>query len=107
LLCAALAAIGAVTAVQEAGVQRPKSALYSAETVVVAWMAAWAAGFGSLESMHERDAHGLGVVLGLERSPSVRTMHRATAQMCAGFDPRVLGAELMRGLHHASAAPSP
>jgi len=40
--------------------------------------------------MHERDARGLGVVLGLERSPSVRTLHRAIAQMVDTYDPIAL-----------------
>lgn len=102
LLCAALSATGAIAAVKEAGVRRPKSAIYPAEQVIVAMMAAWGAGFASLESMHERDAHGLGVVLGLERSPSVRTLNRAVAQMRDGFDPTVLGAALMRGVHRAA-----
>jgi hypothetical protein len=44
-------------------------------------------GFGSLEAMHERDARALGVVLGLERSPSVRTLWRAVAQVTATYDP--------------------
>ena len=104
LLCAALSAIGAIAAVQDAGVRRPKSAIYPAEQVIVAMMTAWGAGFASLEAMHERDAHGLGVVLGLERSPSVRTLHRAIAQMREGFDPAVLGAALMRGVHRAAKA---
>ena len=53
----------------------------------MALASAWAAGLPSIEAMHERDARGLGVVLGLERSPSVRTLWRAVAQMIAGFDP--------------------
>jgi len=37
--------------------------------------------------MHERDARALGVVLGLERSPSVRTLWRAIEQMTERYDP--------------------
>jgi len=48
--------------------------------------------------MHERDTRALGVVLGLERCPSVRTMHRAIGQMSATFDPVELDVGLMRGL---------
>jgi hypothetical protein len=51
--------------------------------------------------MHERDAHGLGVVLGLERSPSVRTLHRAIGQMTSSIDLGVFGDALMQGLRRS------
>ena len=54
---------------------------------MLALVAAWSYGYPSLEAMHEADARALGVVLGLERSPSVRTLHRAIAQMRADYDP--------------------
>ena len=98
LLCAASAAIGVSEALSTAGASRGGRAVYDSNQVLMSLMAAWGAGFGSLESMHERDAHALGVVLGLERSPSVRTMHRAIAELAASFDASRLGAELARGL---------
>jgi hypothetical protein len=98
LLCAAATALGAFAALDAAGVARPADAVYSAHQVLMALLAAWGAGYGSLEAMHERDARALGVLLGLERSPSVRTLHRAIAQMSAHSDPIELTAALMRGV---------
>lgn len=98
LLAAAMAELQIPAALDRAGVQRPDKSVYDAQQVCVALMCAWVAGHGSLEAMHERDARGLGVVLGLERSPSVRTMHRAIDQMVRCYDPIVLRRELMKGL---------
>jgi hypothetical protein len=103
LLCAATDVIGVRAALDVANVCRPPRSVYDAQQVLVSMMAAWACGHGSLESMHERDARALGVVLGLERSPSVRTLHRAIAQMCPVLDPITLGKELMCGLMKAGA----
>lgn len=98
LLCAAAAVLGVSSAMAAANVVRPKTSLYDAHQVLLALLAAWGSGYGSLEAMHERDARALGVVLGLERSPSVRTLHRAIAQMSAVFDPIELNVALMRGV---------
>jgi hypothetical protein len=98
LVAGALAAIGVRQALSASRVARPESAVYDATTTLFAMLAAWSAGFPSLESMHERDARALGVVLGLERSPSVRTLHRALAQMRATFDPSAFSAAWMRAL---------
>ena len=88
LLCvAALDALGLSDVLDRATAERPEAAIYPARTVAVALCAAWAAGHPSIESMHERDPFALGVVLGLERSPSVRTLHRAVRQMTAALDP--------------------
>jgi hypothetical protein len=88
LLCsAALDALGLGDVLDRATVTRPETATYSARTVAVALCAAWAAGHPSIESMHERDPFALGVMLGLERSPSVRTLHRAVRQMTESLDP--------------------
>ncbi len=81
-----------------AAVARPDEALYSGQQALVGLASAWAAGFPSIEAMHERDARALGVVLGLERSPSVRTLWRAIAQMVAGFDRVQWWVEWMQGL---------
>ena len=101
LLCAAAAVLGVSRAIDAANVVRPKTSVYDATQVLLALLAAWGSGYGSLEAMHERDARALGVVLGLERSPSVRTLHRAIAQMSAVFDPIELNTALMRGVHSA------
>ena len=98
LLCAAASAIGVPRALELASVVRPIASAYDALQVLFALMAAWIAGYRSLEAMHERDARALGVIQGLERSPSVRTLHRAIAQMSGVFDPVELGAGLIRGL---------
>jgi hypothetical protein len=98
LLCAAATALGVVAALDVARVARPVDAVYGAHQVFMALLAAWGAGYGSLEAMHERDARALGVILGLERSPSVRTLHRAIAQMSARSDPIEFNAALMRGV---------
>ncbi len=101
LLAAAMAKLGVADALDEANVRRRDAAVYDARQMVIALACAWIAGFESLESMHERDARGLGVVLGLERSPSVRTAHRAIGDMVERFDPITLGTGLMRGLRAA------
>jgi hypothetical protein len=98
LLCAAAWAIGLFKALQTSKIERPSEAVYPAHQVATALISAWGSGFASLESMHERDARALGVVLGLERSPSVRTLHRAMAQMIDGFDPIALQTGLLRGV---------
>lgn len=98
LVCAAAAAIGVPRALELARVARPATAVYDALQVLLAMMAAWVAGYRSLEAMHERDARALGVILGLQRSPSVRTLHRAVEQMGSAFDAVQLGAGLIRGL---------
>lgn len=101
LLCAAAAVLGVFSALDAAHVARPIDAVYDAHQVFSALLAAWGAGYGSLEAMHERDARALGVILGLERSPSVRTLHRAITQMSARSDAIELNAALMRGVLHA------
>jgi hypothetical protein len=98
LLCAAAIELGVFFALDAASVARPSEAVYDAHQVFTALIAAWGAGYGSFEAMHERDARALGVILGLERSPCVRTLHRAIAQMRATFDPVELDAALMRGI---------
>ncbi len=102
LVCAALIVIGVSRALDAAHVVRPKTAVYNAHQVLVSLLAAWGAGYRSIESMHERDAHALGVILGLERSPSVRTLHRAIVQMIVGFDPILLRAQLMHEMTSVS-----
>ena len=102
LVVGALCALGIRKAFEASRVSRPKGAIYDATTTLFAMMSAWIAGFVSLESMHERDARALGVVLGLERSPSVRTLHRAVAQMRATFDPSAFSAEWIRSLAAAT-----
>ncbi len=101
LLAAAMAKLGVPEALEAANARRAPEAVYDARQMVVALACAWVAGFESLESMHERDARGLGVVLGLERSPSVRTAHRAIGDMVEHFDPIALGTGLMQGLRRA------
>ena len=98
LLCAAAMVLGVFSAFKEARAARPESAVYDGHQVLSALMAAWGAGYGSIEAMHERDARALGVIMGIERSPSVRTLHRAIAQMSARSDPIELNAALMRGV---------
>jgi hypothetical protein len=98
LLCAAAMVLGVKTALDAAHAVRPKESVYDASQVVLALMACWAAGYGSLEAMHERDARALGVILGLERSPCVKTLYRAIAQIGAVVDPIELGAALMKGV---------
>jgi len=101
LLMAAMGELGIPEALDASGVKRRDTALYDARQVCMALACAWVAGFASVESMHERDARGLGVVLGLERSPSVRTLHRAIAQMVDVYDPIALPRELLLGLARA------
>ena len=98
LLCAAAIVLGVFSALDAAHTARPDEAVYDTHQVFSALLAAWGAGYGSLEAMHERDARALGVILGLERSPSVRTLHRAIAQMSARADAVELNAGLMRGV---------
>jgi len=98
LLCAAAAVLGVFSALDTGHVARPIGAVYDAHQVTAALLAAWGAGYGSLEAMHERDARALGVILGLERSPSVRTLHRAVAQMRTRIDVVEFGAALIRGV---------
>jgi transposase len=98
LVCAAASAIGMPRAIEQARVERPFTAVYDALQMVMAMIAAWVAGYRSLEAMHERDARALGVILGLQRSPSVRTFHRALQQMTSVFDAVQLSAGLIRGL---------
>lgn len=98
LVAGALAAIGIHEALSASRVARPKAAVYDATTAILSMMAGWSVGFASLEAMHERDARALGVVLGLERSPSVRTLHRAIAQMRATFDPSAFSAAWIRAV---------
>jgi len=98
LIGAAVQVLGLTRALAEADVRRPAESIYDARQAIVALETAWASGLGSLEAMHERDARALGVVLGLERSPSVRTLHRSIAQMVAAFNPVKWGAALLRGL---------
>ncbi len=101
LLCAAATVLGVFLALDAGHVSRPVDAVYDAHQVTAALLAAWGAGYGSLEAMHERDARALGVILGLERSPSVRTLHRAIAQMRARIDVIELNAALIRGVRSA------
>ena len=101
LLAAAMAKLGVPEALDASNARRRPEAIYDARQMVVALACAWVAGFESLESMHERDARGLGVVLGLERSPSVRTAHRAIGEMVEHFDPIALGTGLMQGLRRS------
>jgi hypothetical protein len=101
LLCAAATVLGVFLALDAGHVARPVKAVYDAHQVTAALLAAWGAGYGSLEAMHERDARALGVILGLERSPSVRTLHRAIAQMRARIDVIELNAALIGGVRSA------
>ena len=101
LLCAAATVLGVFLALDAGHVARPVDAVYDAHQVTAALLAAWGAGYGSLEAMHERDARALGVILGLERSPSVRTLHRAIAQMRARIDVVELNAALIGGVRSA------
>jgi hypothetical protein len=87
LVAAAMQALGLSEVLTQASVKRPEKAVYPALEVLVAISAAWAAGQPSLESMHDQDPFALGVILGLERSPSVRTLHRAVQQMVGAADP--------------------
>jgi hypothetical protein len=98
LLSAATMVLGVAGALRAAQAVRPVESVYDAVQVLVALMASWASGYGSLESMHERDARALGVVLGLERSPSVRTLHRAISQIRNRFDSVALTTALMKGV---------
>ena len=87
LVVGALSYLNLEQVMRRATVQRPESAVYTARQAMIALSVAWAAGFVSLEDMHERDAGALGIVLGLERSPSVRTLWRSIAQMTESYDP--------------------
>ena len=103
LLTSTLCDLGIVPALKVASAKRSDKAVYSAPTIAMTLCAGIAAGYHSLESLHERDAYGLGVVLGTERCPSVRTMHRALTQMTATYDRVALHGELAR--HLARRAP--
>jgi hypothetical protein len=107
LAIAALHALGLAEVLAQATVQRPETAVYPAHQVMVAISAAWAAGQPSLEAMHDQDPFALGGVLGLERSPSVRTLHRAVAQMVEAADPIQWWAGWMTALmrHHPPDVP--
>jgi len=107
LVVASVLHVGLTAAMERAAVARPDTAHYSGRQALCALASAWAAGLPSLEAMHERDARALGVVLGLERSPSVRTLWRAVAQMIAGFDPVQWWVGWMLGLRrvHVPAVP--
>lgn len=98
LLCAAATVLGLFSALDAARVVRPAEAVYDAHQIFAAMLAAWGAGYGSLEAMHERDARALGVILGLERSPSVRTLHRALKETSEQSDVIELNAALIRGV---------
>ena len=87
LAIGALRVLGLESAMARATIQRSRVATYSATQALTALSAAWAAGFGSIEALHERDPRALGVVMGLERSPSVRTLWRAIDQMTERDDP--------------------
>ncbi len=101
LLCAAVQLLGVPQALAMAGAKRGLRWGYTGLEVMYALICGWAAGHRSLESMHERDARGLGVILGLQRSPSVRTLHRAIQQMTQTLRPLALGAALLRGMASA------
>ncbi len=103
LLTSALCDLGIMPALSAASAKRSEKAVYSAPTIAMTLCAGIAAGYHSLESLHERDAYGLGVVLGTERCPSVRTLHRALTQMTATYDRVALHRELAR--HLARRAP--
>lgn len=87
LLTAVAQHLGLDAALDAAAVRRPDKSAYPARTAILALIGAWSAGFSSIEAMSERDAPAMGVALGLERSPSIRTLHRALLQMEAGYDP--------------------
>ena len=87
LLGAVAQHLGLDAALEQATVRRPEKSAYPARAAILALIGAWTAGFSSIEAMHERDPRAMGVMLGLERSPSVRTLHRALTQMEAGYDP--------------------
>ena len=98
LICAAAQCLGLDNALTAAAIKRPPKAAYSARVAMLSMLSAWSAGLPSLEAMHERDARAMGVVLGLERSPSVRTLHRAVGQMLVGYDPVAWSAAWMTAL---------
>lgn len=102
LLTSALCDLGFGNALQIASATRGTKAVYSATTIATTMAAAFAANYLSIESMHERDAHGLGLVLGLERCPSVRTLHRATREMACRLDAVALHTEFARHLARRS-----
>ena len=86
---------------------RSETAIYGAPMVVHALCGAWAAWHPSLESMHEQDPFSLGLILGLARAPSVRTLHRALGQMTAALDPVQLWAGSMVALMRVRPPPVP
>lgn len=87
MLMAVAQHLGLDAALEAAAVRRPEKSAYPARTAILALIGAWSAGFSSIEALSERDALAMGVALGLERSPSIRTLHRALLQMEAGYDP--------------------
>ena len=101
LLCAAADEIGVHDAITAAHVTRPETAIYPARQALTALLASWTSGSGSIEAMHERDAAALGIVLGLERSPSVRTLHRSIRQMTATYDAAAWSVALFHGVARA------
>jgi len=105
LLGGMLQALGVTEALKDAGATRSVERGYSENQVVFALATAWTAGHTSLEAMHERDARALGAILGLERSPSVRTLHRALGEMTSGLDPVALSTALLRALHDDTPSP--
>lgn len=98
LVAAALGALGLQEVLTRASVQRPGTSVYTASTIVHVLCGAWAVGHPSIESMHEQDPFALGMILGLARAPSVRTLHRALRQMTAVVDPIQLWAASMTAL---------
>lgn len=98
LLGGMMQAMGVPAALKQAGARRGLKGGYTEEQVMLALVSAWAAGYSSLEAMHEQDARSLGAALGLERSPSVRTLHRAIGQMTEELDPVMLNVALLRGV---------
>jgi len=107
LIHAALSALGLGGVLNQACALRPEEAVYPAKTVAYALCGAWAAGHPSLESMHEQDPFSLGLILGLARAPSVRTLHRALVQMTEKMDPVQLWAAAMMAMMSARPPPIP
>jgi transposase len=107
LISAALSVLDLPEVLTRAAAVRSEKAVYAAPVVVHALCGAWAAGHPSLESMHEQDPFSLGLILGLARAPSVRTLHRALGQMTAALDPIQLWAGAMVALMRVRPPPVP
>ena len=107
LISAALSVLDLPEVLARASAVRSEKAIYAAPTVVHALCGAWASGHPSLESMHEQDPFSLGLILGLARAPSVRTLHRALGQMTAALDPVQLWAGAMVALMRVRPPPVP